>query len=109
MSAVVRIEGVEPSSHPWEGYIIAVIRYPLVRNDWAAMPQAKQVCPQQHLPNQTFSLSGFANPIVKPLNRLGAEDGIRTHDLLVTNELLYQLSHFGKYLLTHSNRCNAIA
>ena len=25
----------------------------------------------------------------------GAEDGTRTHDLLVTNELLYQLSHFG--------------
>lgn len=26
----------------------------------------------------------------------GAEDGTRTHDLLVTNELLYQLSHFGE-------------
>jgi hypothetical protein len=25
----------------------------------------------------------------------GAEDGTRTHDLLVTNELLYQLSYFG--------------
>ena len=26
---LVRVEGVGPSSHPWEGYIIAVIRYPL--------------------------------------------------------------------------------
>ena len=52
----MRVERVELSSHPWEGYIIAVIRYPHVS---------------------------------------GAEDGIRTHDLLVTNELLYQLSHFG--------------
>ena len=26
---MVRVEGVEPSSHPWEGYIIAVIRHPL--------------------------------------------------------------------------------
>ena len=26
--AVVRVEGVEPSSHAWEAYIIAVIRYP---------------------------------------------------------------------------------
>ena len=25
---LVRVEGVGPSSHPWEGYIIAVIRYP---------------------------------------------------------------------------------
>ena len=25
--ALVRVEGVGPSSHPWEGYIIAVIRY----------------------------------------------------------------------------------
>jgi hypothetical protein len=52
---LVRVRGVEPRFHPWEGYIIAVIRYP-------------------H----------------------GAEDGTRTHDLLVTNELLYQLSHFGE-------------
>ena len=27
---------------------------------------------------------------------LGAENGTRTHDLLITNELLYQLSYFGK-------------
>lgn len=25
---LVRVEGVEPSSHAWEAYIIAVIRYP---------------------------------------------------------------------------------
>ena len=25
---MVRVEGVEPSSHAWEAYIIAVIRYP---------------------------------------------------------------------------------
>lgn len=25
---MVRVEGVEPSSQPWEGYIIAAIRYP---------------------------------------------------------------------------------
>ena len=29
----------------------------------------------------------------------GAEDGTRTHDLLVTNELLYQLSYFGNIKL----------
>ena len=29
----------------------------------------------------------------------GAEDGTRTHDLLVTNELLYQLSYFGVLIL----------
>jgi hypothetical protein len=26
---MVRVRGVEPQSHPWEGYIIAVIRHPL--------------------------------------------------------------------------------
>jgi hypothetical protein len=25
---MVRVDGDDPSSHPWEGYIIAVIRYP---------------------------------------------------------------------------------
>lgn len=25
---MVRVGGVEPPSHPWEGYIIAVIRHP---------------------------------------------------------------------------------
>ncbi len=25
---MVRMEGVEPSSQPWEGYILAVIRHP---------------------------------------------------------------------------------
>ena len=25
---MVRVAGVEPASHPWEGYIIAVIRHP---------------------------------------------------------------------------------
>ena len=28
----------------------------------------------------------------------GAENGTRTHDLLITNELLYQLSYFGNLL-----------
>lgn len=27
-NCLVRVEGVEPSSHAWEAYIIAVIRYP---------------------------------------------------------------------------------
>ena len=29
------------------------------------------------------------------LSRDGAEDGTRTRDLLITNQLLYQLSYFG--------------
>ena len=28
LSILVRVQGVGPWSHPWEGYIIAVIRYP---------------------------------------------------------------------------------
>ena len=30
----------------------------------------------------------------------GARDGTRTHDLLITNQLLYQLSHTSKILIT---------
>ena len=29
VSELVRVGGVEPPSHPWEGYIIAVIRHSL--------------------------------------------------------------------------------
>ena len=29
-SKLVRVAGVEPASQPWEGYIIAVIRHPLL-------------------------------------------------------------------------------
>ena len=29
------------------------------------------------------------------INKMGAESGTRTRDLLITNELLYQLSYFG--------------
>ncbi len=31
----------------------------------------------------------------------GATGGIRTHDLLITNQLLYQLSYGGETLWTH--------
>ena len=35
-----------------------------------------------------------------------AENGTRTHDLLITNELLYQLSYFGKMLLFDESGAN---
>ena len=37
------------------------------------------------------------HPLAQKIIRRGAEDGIRTCDLLVTSELLYQLSYFGMY------------
>ena len=36
------------------------------------------------------------NPWNKGFLRFRAESGTRTRDLLITNELLYQLSYFGK-------------
>lgn len=38
----------------------------------------------------------------------GAEDGTRTHDLLVTNELLYQLSYFGNLPKYYTKRDGTI-
>ena len=35
----------------------------------------------------------------RPPFYIRAENGTRTHDLLITNELLYQLSYFGNTLL----------
>ena len=32
------------------------------------------------------------------INQSGADDGTRTYNLLITNQLLYQLSYIGKYL-----------
>lgn len=37
---MVRVEGVEPSSQPWEGYIMAVIRHPLII-EWVWLDRAK--------------------------------------------------------------------
>ncbi len=34
--------------------------------------------------------------------RRGAEDGTRTHDLLITNQLLYHLSHFSVHKLLYN-------
>ena len=35
----------------------------------------------------------------RPPFYIRAENGTRTHDLLITNELLYQLSYFGTRIL----------
>lgn len=64
---MVRVERVELSSHPWEGYIIAVIRYP--RKDFYA-----------------YWL---------PFNVFGADKRARTADLRFTKAPLYQLSYIG--------------
>ncbi len=39
------------------------------------------------------------NKKIDDLKKDGAESGTRTHDLLITNQLLYQLSYFGIILL----------
>ena len=39
------------------------------------------------------------NPKCFRIRDFGAEDGTRTHDLLITNQLLYQLSHSSKFTL----------
>ena len=37
----------------------------------------------------------FLEKAINPLFKEGADDGTRTHDLLITNQLLYQLSYIG--------------
>lgn len=60
---------------------------------------AKQVCPPFSTISPSLLLFRFENPLSNRYKAygfvFGAEDGTRTHDLLVTNELLYQLSYFG--------------
>lgn len=44
----------------------------------------------------------------RPENRMdGAEDGTRTRDLLITNQLLYQLSYFGAECRTREHATRA--
>jgi hypothetical protein len=45
---------------------------------------------------QSAAFSHFATP--PSLNEDGAGDRSRTHDLLITSQLLYQLSYTGKYI-----------
>ena len=42
--------------------------------------------------NDKIMSKNVKNPSLK-WKDFGAEDGTRTHDLLITNQLLYQLSH----------------
>jgi hypothetical protein len=35
---MVRVERIELSSQPWEGYILATIRYPRLYNYWSHLP-----------------------------------------------------------------------
>ena len=74
---MVRVEGVEPSFHPWEGYIIAVIRYP-----HGADGEIRTRDPR------------FTNPAP-----FGAVERGRTADLRFTKAPLYQLSYDGKMML----------
>ena len=49
-------------------------------------------------------LGASADPLAQVLDREnGAEDGTRTRDLLITNQLLYQLSYFGQTAETPGN------
>ena len=45
---MVRVEGVEPSSYPWEGYIIAAIRYPRASNYSTIPCQCRYECTLLH-------------------------------------------------------------
>ncbi|MDQ5912956.1 MAG: hypothetical protein QG659_378 [Patescibacteria group bacterium] len=42
-----------------------------------------------------YHCTNLAGLPYEALAKYGAEDGIRTHDLLFTKQLLYQLSYFG--------------
>ena len=50
---MVRVDGIEPSSHPWEGYIIAAIRYPRATS---IIPQNQKICYNKVMENVRESL-----------------------------------------------------
>ena len=53
-------------------------------------------------PNSLFLAIVFYNPPPAPQNKNGADGRVRTCDLLVTNELLYQLSYIGTcFIITY--------
>jgi hypothetical protein len=50
---------------------------------------------QRRLCQQIYSLPPLANLGISP--KIGADDGTRTRNLLITSQLLYQLSYVGNY------------
>ena len=49
-------------------------------------------------PITASSMERKKRPAVKTARRFGASDVTRTHDLLITNQLLYQLSYTSEFL-----------
>jgi hypothetical protein len=47
---------------------------------------------------QIYSLSHLATLVYPPSQKKRAEEGTRTPDQLITNQLLYQLSYFGFFI-----------
>lgn len=54
---------------------------------------------------KNFSENNFFQKIYKGIKRNGAGDGIRTHDLLVTSQLLYQLELLRQVLSYYIMKC----
>ena len=106
---MVRVRGVEPLFRPWEGRILAVIRHPhgmilLAGAADYAVWQLRRLfeasfCVSSLLTNrshcdsvQSRQCQDFYTNLSDKYKNLGATCRDRTGDLLVTNEVLYQLS-----------------
>ena len=50
-----------------------------------------------------FELAFYGYKLSSLLNTIGADDKIRTYDLMITNQLLYQLSYIGLLPLRAAN------
>jgi hypothetical protein len=63
---MVRVPGIEPGSRPWEGRILATIRYPLVEAWWLLYNASDKTSLLANIRKVTMSSPlNFANPLAK--------------------------------------------
>ncbi len=83
--------GIEPTSSAWKAEVIATIPYPLIG---AFMVMGGGFEPPK-LARQIYSLIPLATREPHLTIFVGAGTKSRTRDLLITSQLLYQLSYTG--------------
>ena|GEM_PF-1795836 len=94
-----RVAGIEPASSAWKAEVIAIIRHP--HSELGYLGPAKkwwrgQDSNLRRLSRQIYSLIPLtAREPLHEFFKVGAGRESRTPDLLITSQLLYQLSYAG--------------
>ena len=123
-NSLERVMGIEPTLSAWKAEVLPlnytrafIIQAPMVYGNGL---QPRRVCIPNNkwwrgedsnlrrLSRQIYSLIPLAAREPLPRKLLGAGDGTRTRNLLITNQLLYRLSYSSPSGRTHSLRTQSL-